>query len=79
MLAVIGFGFRPFLTLLLTDFFIKAVVNVKPLSVMGTVRDKVNKALKFLTTIVNLNAVLKGVVRMSKTTREVNLALRHYH
>ena len=76
VISIIKFKFHPFLALLLSSFYVGALMGMKPLDMITSIEDGIGGTLGFLAAVIGLGTILGKMMEISGAAERIGITLQ---
>ena len=77
--SIIKFKLHPFLALLLSSFYVGALMGMKPLDMITSIEEGIGGTLGFLAAVIGLGTILGKMMEISGAAERIGIALQQCH
>ena len=76
VISIIKFKLHPFLALLLSSFYVGALMGMKPLAMISSIEDGIGSTLGFLAAVIGLGTILGKMMEISGAAERIGITLQ---
>lgn len=76
ILTIVKFKLHPFLSLLLSSFYVGLLLEMKPLDILNAIENGIGGTLGFLATVIGLGTILGKMIEVSGAAEKIGLTLQ---
>ncbi len=76
VISIIKFKLHPFLALLLSSFYVGALMGMKPLDMITSIEDGIGGTLGFLAAVIGLGTILGKMMEISGAAERIGITLQ---
>ncbi|WP_294884188.1 D-serine transporter DsdX [uncultured Gilliamella sp.] len=76
VISIIKFKLHPFLALLLSSFYVGALMGMKPLAMISSIKDGIGGTLGFLAAVIGLGTILGKMMEISGAAERIGITLQ---
>ena len=76
VISIIKFKLHPFLALLLSSFYVGALMGMKPLAMISSIEDGIGGTLGFLAAVIGLGTILGKMMEISGAAERIGITLQ---
>lgn len=76
VITIVKFKLHPFLALLLSSFYVGALMGMKPLTMISAIEDGIGGTLGFLAAVIGLGAILGKMMEISGAAERIGITLQ---
>ena len=76
IISIIKFKLHPFLALLLSSFYVGALMGMKPLAMISSIEDGIGGTLGFLAAVIGLGTILGKMMEISGAAERIGITLQ---